>query len=209
MTTPSLDCIEAIETRRSVKHFDPIHRMTEEEFARLIALAKLAPSSFNMQNYRFVLVRDPELRKQIRAVAWDQAQVTDASLLVILCADLQAHAKDPQRYWAHAPQEVQDILVPALTPFYEGKPQLIRDEAMRSTGFAGMTLMLAAKGMGYDSCPMIGFDAAAVAKLIRLPADHVLSFMLAIGKQTKPVWPRGERLSDSEVVITDRFPSQA
>ena len=198
---------EAIKTRRSVKHFDPAHRMTDEETTRLIELAKLAPSSFNMQNYRFVLVRDPELRNQIRAAAWDQAQVTDASLLVILCADLTAHSNHPQRYWAHAPQEVQDILVPALTPFYDGKSTLIRDEAMRSTGFAGMTLMLAARDMGYDSCPMIGFDAEAVAKLINLPGDHVLSFMLAIGKQAKPVWPRGERLPDSEVVIHDRFSS--
>jgi nitroreductase len=198
---------DAIKTRRSVKHFDPAHRMTDDEIAQLIELAKLAPSSFNMQNYRFVLVRDPELRKQIRAVAWDQTQVTDASLLVILCADLTAHLNNPQRYWAHAPQEVQDILVPALTPFYDGKPTLIRDEAMRSTGFAGMTLMLAARDMGYDSCPMIGFDAEAVAKLIKLPGDHVLSFMLAIGKQAKPAWPRGERLPDNEVVIHDRFSS--
>lgn len=200
-----MTAIEAIETRRSVKHYDPTHRLTEAEIARLIELAKLAPSSFNMQNYRFVLVRDPELRKQIRAVAWDQAQVTDASLLVILCADLKAHLKNPPRYWSHAPKEVQDILVPALTPFYDGKPQLIRDEAMRSTGFAGMTLMLAARELGYDSCPMVGFDAAAVAKLIRLPADYALSFMIAIGKQAKPVWPRGERLPDSEVVIKDYF----
>ncbi len=207
MTHTNLTALEAIETRRSVKHFDPTHRMTEEETDRLITLAKLAPTSFNMQNYRFVIVNDPELRREIRAVAWDQAQVTDASLLVILCADLTAHANDPQRYWAHAPQEVQDILVPALTPFYEGKPTLIRDEAMRSTGFAGMTLMLAARGMGYDSCPMIGFDADAVARLIRLPEDHALSFILAIGKQAKPVWPRGERLPDGEVIIQDRFPT--
>jgi nitroreductase len=207
MTYTNLTAIEAIESRRSVKHFDPTHQMTAEETARLIALAKLAPTSFNMQNYRFVLVGDPELRRQIRAVAWDQAQITDASLLVILCADLTAHANNPQRYWAHAPQEVQDILVPALTPFYEGKPTLIRDEAMRSTGFAGMTLMLAARGMGYDSCPMIGFDADAVAKLICLPKDHALSFILAIGKQAKPVWPRGERLPDSEVIIQNRFPT--
>jgi nitroreductase len=206
MTDTNMTALEAIESRRSVKHFDPSHRMTEEEIDRLITLAKLAPTSFNMQNYRFVIVSDPELRSQIRAVAWDQAQITDASLLVILCADLTAHANDPQRYWAHAPQEVQDILVPALTPFYEGKPTLIRDEAMRSTGFAGMTLMLAARGMGYDSCPMVGFDAEAVAKLIQLPEDHALSFILAIGKQTKPVWPRGERLPNSEVVIQDRFP---
>lgn len=89
-----MTAIEAIETRRAVKHFDPTHRMTDEEIARLIELAKLAPSSFNMQNYRFVLVSDPELRKQIRAVAWDQAQVTDASLLVILCADLTALSDD-------------------------------------------------------------------------------------------------------------------
>lgn len=200
-----MTAIEAIESRRSVKLYDPNHRMTEAEVARLVQLAKLAPSSFNMQNYRFVLVRDPELRKQIRSVAWDQAQVTDASLLVILCADLSAHAKNPQRYWSHAPKEVQDILVPALTPFYEGKPQLIRDEAMRSTGLAGMTLMLAARGLGYDSCPMVGFEAEAVANLINLPADYALSFMIAIGKQAKPVWPRGERLPDSEVVIEDRF----
>jgi nitroreductase len=207
MTHTNLTALEAIESRRSVKHFNPSHRMTEEEIDRLIALAKLAPTSFNMQNYRFVLVRDPELLRQIRTVAWDQAQITDASLLVILCADLTAHVNNPQRYWAHAPQEVQDILVPALTPFYEGKPTLIRDEAMRSTGFAGMTLMLAARGMGYDSCPMIGFDAEVVAKLICLPEDHALSFILAIGKQAQPVWPRGERLPDSEVVIQNRFPS--
>ena len=206
MTQTNMNALETIESRRSVKHFDPTHRMTEEEIARLIQLAKLAPSSFNMQNYRFVMVSDPELRRQIRAVAWDQAQITDASLLVILCADLTAHVKNPKRYWAHAPQAVQDILVPALTPFYDGKPTLIRDEAMRSTGFAGMTLMLAARGMGYDSCPMVGFDAEAVAKLIRLPDDHALSFILAIGKQAKPVWPRGERLADSEVVIQNRFP---
>lgn len=208
MTHPSaltMTATETIETRRSVKHFDPTHQISEEEIARLIDLAKVAPTSFNMQNYRFVLVRDPELRKQIRAVAWDQSQVTDASLLIILCADLQAHLKNPQRYWAHAPQEVQDILVPALTPFYDGKPVLIRDEAMRSTGFAGMTLMLAARDLGYDSCPMIGFDAEAVSKLIRLPEDHALSFILAIGKPTKDVWPRGERLPDSEVIIKDRF----
>lgn len=202
-----MNTIEAIQSRRSVKHFDPAHKMPEADIARLVEVAKLAPSSFNMQNYRLLLVQDAELRKEIRAVAWNQAQVTDASLLVILCGDLNAHKKNPARYWSHAPKEVQDILVPALTPFYEGKPQLIRDEAMRSTGFAGMTLMLAARELGYDSCPMVGFDPVAVAKLVNLPADHAISYMLAIGKQTKPAWPRGERLPDSEVVIHDRFPA--
>jgi nitroreductase len=196
---------EAIDSRRSVKHYDPDHVMPEEDLKELIRLTKLAPSSFNMQNYRLVVVRDPALRQQIRAVAWDQAQVTDASVLFIMCADLTAHEADPKLYWGHAPQAVQDILGPALKPFYDGKPQLTRDEGIRSTALAGMTLMLAAKGMGYASCPMVGFDADAVAKLIRLPESHVLSFMIAVGKETTPAWDRGPRLPDDTVVIENHF----
>jgi nitroreductase len=102
-------------------------------------------------HWRFVVVRDPEIRKQIRAVAWDQAQVTDASLLIVLCGNLDAWKQDPQRYWRNAPQPVQEFLVSAIEQYYQGKPQVQRDEAMRSCGMAGQTLMLAAKAMGYDS----------------------------------------------------------
>ncbi len=69
-----------------------------------------------------------------------------------------------------------------MQPFYEGQDRLQRDEAMRSCGIAGQTIMLAAKDMGYDSCPMIGFDIEAVGKLIRLPEDHVIGFMITVGK---------------------------
>ena len=196
---------ETIEARRSVKHYDPDHVMPEEDLAELIRLTKLAPSSFNMQNYRILVVRDAEVRQQIRAAAWDQPQVTDASVLFILCADLTAHQENPSTYWAHAPQEVQDILGPMIQPFYEGKDTLIRDEAMRSSALAGMTLMLAAKDMGYDSCPMIGFDGEKVAELINLPQHYALSFMIPVGKQAKPGWERGDRLADDRVVAYDKF----
>jgi nitroreductase len=196
---------ETIEARRSVKHYDPDHVMPEEDLAELIRLTKLAPSSFNMQNYRILVVRDAEVRQQIRAAAWDQPQVTDASVLFILCADLTAHQENPSTYWAHAPQEVQDILGPMIQPFYEGKDTLIRDEAMRSSALAGMTLMLAAKDMGYDSCPMIGFDGEKVAELINLPQHYALSFMIPVGKQAQPGWERGDRLADDRVVAYDKF----
>jgi nitroreductase len=203
-----MNVIDALENRRSVKHFDANHFMTAEERQTLLRIARLSPSSFNMQNYRLVVVEDPGLRRQISAVAWDQAQVTDASLLVILCADVAAHAKNPERYWSHAPQPVQDFLVPALREFYKDKEQLARDEAIRSTALAGMSLMAAARGLGYESCPMVGFDPVAVSKLIQLPADHVISFMVAIGKGLGDPWPRGERLPESEVVFVNHFPSQ-
>lgn len=200
-----MNVANAIETRRAVKAFDSRHRMSEPERRELFRLAMLSPTAFNIQNWRFVVVEDAALRSDIRRVAWDQAQVTDASLLVILCADLKSWEKSPERYWRNADQPVRDFLLPAISQYYSGRDQVQRDEAMRSCGLAGMTLMLAAKEMGYDSCPMDGFDFKAVGELIRLPADHVISFMLAIGKPLKEAWPRGGQLDMDEAVIRNHF----
>ncbi len=203
-----METFEAIAQRRAIKQYDPEHQMSEQEVEQLLSSAMLSPTAFNIQNWRFVVVRDPELRRKIRAVAWDQAQVTDASLFIVLCADLQAWNKNPDRYWRNAPVPVRDFILPAIDSYYRGKYQVQRDEAMRSCGMAAQTLMLAAKSMGYDSCPMDGFDFDAVAKLINLPEDHVIAMFVAIGKGTGTPWPRGGKLPLTEVVIADRFASQ-
>lgn len=196
---------QAIETRRAVKQYDPNHSMTADEIRDLLSLAILSPTAFNLQNWRFVIVRDRELRRKIRATAWEQAQVTDASLLIVLCADLKAWEKQPQRYWRNAPREVQDYIVPAIDNYYRGKDQVQRDEAMRSCGIAAQTLMLAARDMGYDSCPMDGFDFDAVGELINLPEDHVIALFVVIGKATQPALPRGGQLPLQEVLVDDHF----
>jgi nitroreductase len=122
-----------------------------------------------------------------------------------MTADLKAWEKSPDRYWRDAPRDVAELLVNWLGPFYDGQEQLQRDEAMRSCGLAGQTIMLAAKAMGYDSCPMIGFDPVQVARLINLPEDHVIGFMIAVGKATKPAWPKPGQLALEEVIVHDRF----
>lgn len=196
---------DAIRQRRAVKTYDPAHTITPQEEDQLIDLAMQTPSSFNIQHWRIVRVSDPDLRRQIRAVGNDQAQMTDASLLYVLTADIKAWQKNPQRYFANAPQPVQDMLLPWMHAFYDGKEQLQRDEAMRSVGLIGQTLMLAAKAMGYDSCPMIGFDSDAVAKLINLPDDHVIGMMLAIGKGLKPANPKNGYVDKSDILVDNRF----
>lgn len=195
----------AIESRRSIKAYDAEHRMSDAEIERLLSLAILSPTAFNIQNWRFVVVQDPALRQEIRKVSWDQAQVTDASLLIVLTADLKAWEKQPERYWKDAPKPVQDFLVPAIGQYYGGREQVQRDEAMRSCGMAAMTIMLAAKEMGYDTCPMDGFDFDAVARLLNLPADHTPAMFVAVGKGIREAWPRGGQLALEEVVIHDRF----
>lgn len=202
-----METFDAIYGRRAVKHFDPAHRISDADVEKLLEAALQSPTSFNIQHWRFVVVRDSELRKEIRAVGNDQAQMTDASLLVVMTADVLAWMKAPARYWKNAPKEVADLLVNWIAPFHEGKDQLQRDEAQRSIGMAMQTLMVAARAMGYESCPMIGFDHEAVAQLINLPEDHCMGPMVAIGKGTKDPWPKPGQLPRDEVVITDRFPA--
>lgn len=199
-----MDTFEAIKQRRAVKYFDSGHKMTEEEVNKLMSCVILSPTSFNIQNWRFVIVQDQQLRKEIRKAAWNQAQVTDASLLFVLCADKNAW-KNSQRYWVTAPEDVRNFLVSAIEGFYKNQEQRQHDETMRSCGIAAQTLMLAAKSMGYDSCPMVGFDFNKVAELINLPDDHVIAMFVVVGRGIKEARPRGGQLPLKEVLIYDRF----
>lgn len=195
----------AITNRRSVKAYDSSHKMTEAEIEQLMSLAILSPTAFNIQHWRFVLVTDPVLRQQIRAVSWNQAQVEEASLLIVLTADLKAWEKQPERYWRNAPKAVQDYLVPGIGQYYQGNELAQRDEGMRSCGIAAMTIMLAAKEMGYDTCPMDGFDFHAVSKLLNLPDDHVPAMFVVVGKALEEARPRSGQLDINEVVIYNKF----
>ncbi|MEO0434711.1 MAG: nitroreductase family protein [Cyanobacteria bacterium J06656_5] len=201
-----MNAIEAIYKRRSVKAYDPEHRLSKEEEQKLFEAMIQAPTSFNIQHWRFVILRDPELRAKIRKeLGNDQAQMTDASLLVLFTADMKAWQKSPERYWANAPKEVAELLVGWMGPFHEGREWLQRDEAQRSIGMAMQTLMLAAQELGYQSCPMIGFEIEKVAELIKLPADHVIGPMVAIGKGIKEPWPKPGQVPLEELVFENSF----
>lgn len=200
-----MNTFDAIRERRAVKNFDPSHEFSKQETEQLLDLAMQAPSSFNIQHWRLVNVTDKALRVKLREAAHDQAQVTEGSLLFVVTVDTKAWEKDPARYWVNAPKEAQDILVPWISPFYAGKEQLQRDEAMRSAGIMLQTMMLSAKAMGYDSCPMVGFDFDKVAELIHLPKDYAIAAMLVIGKGIKPAWPKPGFIPKSEMLIENHF----
>jgi len=196
---------DAIASRRSIKWYDPEHQMPAETFSRLMEQAILSPTAFNQQNWRIVRITDPGQRKAMREAAWDQAQAEEASELLILCFDTNAWKDRPERYWQNAPKEVQDYLIPALHNYYDGKPDIQNDEGMRSCGLIGMSIMLMAKELGYDSCPMDGFDYEAVGKLINLPEHYRIAFMIAIGKGIKEPWPRPGQLPLDDILTENAF----
>jgi nitroreductase len=191
----------AVAARHSVESFDSGQRISEEEVRSLIEHALLTPSAFNLQHWRIVRVADVDTRRKIRELSYHQPQMTDASLLLVLCMDLKAWEKEPERYWANVPAEVRAAIVPNIGRYYGGHSERERDEAMRSCGMVAMNLMLVAQEMGYDSCPMGGFDHQGVARLIHLPEDHLIGMILVIGREKSG----GERVRPVRLPLREVF----
>ncbi|WP_122049686.1 nitroreductase family protein [Asaia bogorensis] len=199
------DILTAIAERRATKRFEPDVTIPEHELRAILDAGRHAPTAFNIQHWRFVVVSDPALRKEIRAVSWNQPQVEEASALIVLCADFKAWEKNPARYWAEAPEKMQATYEGMIQKFYSGNEQMQRDEGIRSCGMAAYALMLAAAAHGYQSCPMDGFDFKAVGELINLPKDHEVVMFVAIGKKAGDYPPHGGHLPLEETIINNRF----
>ena len=199
-----MNLLDAIRTRRSVKHFDPNHEISDDELRQLMEYVALTPSSFNTQNWHFVAVRNKDTKEIICAAAWGQAQVKDAALVVVLCGRLDLGA-GKERYLRKAPDDVKKNLGGMIDQFYDNNPSLSRDEACRSVGLAGMNMMLMSREMGYESCPLIGFDPKKVAEILSIPEDHPPLMMVTIGKGLEPARPRMGLFDLEEFVSTESF----
>lgn len=195
---------DAIKNRRSVNVFDPSHQISKAEVHELIEAANLSPSAFNAQHWRFVWLQDKDLLEQAKVAAWYQPQVTDASLVLLVCLDIKAWQKDPQRYWVNAPADVAKSMIDNSQQIYADNPQLQRDEGMRSASMASMALMLRAQEMGLDSCAM-ACDEQKMAELVKLPDDHAICMLLAIGKRLDTPFPRPGLVSVDDVLLKNGF----
>ena len=200
-----MDVFEAVSSRRSVKRFDPSRPVTPEQAGKLMDLALFSPTSYNQQNWRFVTVTGAEKRRMLSEASYGQPQPREAPLVVVLAADLLAWRRSPERYWKNHGPERQARVARALRDEYASDPAAAREEAFRSCGIAAQTIMLAARQMGLDSCPMKGFEHDRVARIVGLPPDHMVVMMIAVGSAAEPAPPRGGQLPRSEVVFEEDF----
>jgi nitroreductase len=200
-----MDTFDAIKTRRAIKKFDSTYKISPEDIKTLQELTILSPTSYNHQNWRFVYVTDQMVKDKISKAARDQAQPKDGSLVIVLCGNLNAWKEEPLRYWRNNTPEKQELVKNSLIRKYENSPENRRDEAMRSCGFAAQTIMLAARQMGLDSCPMVGFEYDELANVIQLPKDHMIVMIVVVGKRAEDAAERGGQLSLDEVFFENHF----
>lgn len=190
--------------RRSIRGYDPGKSIDDSELKALFDEVLLSPSSFNLQHWSFVVVRAPENRKALRAVAMGQQQVENCAAVVVVCGNLNAH-EDVDTIYAKAPEAARQRVSGIATGIYGQSEQMRRDEAIRGSSLAAMSLMYSAKAHGFDTGPMIGFDAAKVAELLKLPSNLIPTMMIVMGRGNEQPMPRGYRHPTSRVVKLETF----
>lgn len=197
-----------VNERRSVKKYDTNHEITDDTLKSIFAQVILTPSSFNLQHWHFVVVRDPERKQSLRKCAMNQAQVEEASACIVVVGRLDGY-KRAAEIFAEAPSEIREQMVPMIEGFYKDNPKLQRDEAIRSCSLAAMSLMYAACDHGYATGPMIGFDPEAVSNEIELGENEFPVMLVVIGKQIGEMRPRAMRFDVSQVATFDRIDGPA
>jgi len=189
--TQALTVPEAIAHRSSIRQFEA-GSLTDAEVHELLGLAIQAPSAFNFQPWRFVAVRDPAVKAQLRGAAFGQAQVEGAQLLVVLYTDM-----------ADALAHLDEIVHPGLPPEQREptKQRLAASFASKSAEEAEAWgaeqsyialgyLLLAAESLGYGTSPMLGFNPAQVKEILGLPATSRVPALIAIGRPAAPGFSR-------------------
>lgn len=190
--------IETIEQRRTTVLFDTARDISDEQVSELVRLATRAPTAFNLQNWRFIAVRTAEAKARLRAVAWDQAKITEAPVTFIVCGQLADEHTLPDRLRPSVeaglmPAQMVDGWVAGAASLYAGQPWRQRDEAVRSAAFGATTLFYAAHSMGLGSGPMIGFDPEAVSREFDLAENEIPVLLVAVGYGTSANWPQKPR----------------
>lgn len=176
---------EIVQQRYATKKFDG-RKLPEEKVKRLLHLIRHAPSSYNLQPWKIIIVTEKKLKEKLLPAAWHQPQITSSSHLLVFCANkniLDHIDKLEQQMLQHgADKEKMRGSLQMMRDFEKGLTEEQKlSWAQRQTYLALGNAVNGAKSLGFDSCPMEGFDPKAYAELLQLPQNLVPSALCAIG----------------------------
>ena len=210
MTKNKKTLSQAIEERRATPSFDgtPI---PPEDLKQILEAGLSAPSGYNMQPWRFVVVQSPEQKKRLRAASYNQAKVEEASAVIVACGDADGWRKDldlmlqlgrqggmPESYAAQARSSVPNYLSSFTS-------EQMRAWLNKQVMLAFSHMLLMAEVMGYDTAPMEGFEQDKVHEVLRLPLSYWVVALLAVGHMNGTDKFHGGRFEMSHTVFGEEF----
>jgi nitroreductase len=200
---------EVIKERHSVRKYDPTYKISEEEIKDMLKEATQAPSSSNLQPWRFIVIQDQETKKELRAIANNQEQVETASAVIAVLGDKEMYKSVEKVYRSAYEAGLMDEanmnrLIEGTNKTYPLAPvETLKNIASYDAGLVSMQLMLIAKDRGYDTVPMGGFDKDKFVKMFNV-AGHLFPIVLiSVGKAAAPAFT-STRLPLEDVLIDYR-----
>jgi nitroreductase len=201
---------DAIRERRSTPSFDgsPI---PAEDIRTILEAGIAAPSGYNVQPWRFVVVQSPEQKKKLRAACYNQAKVEEASVVIVCCGDVDSWRRDAddivrmgleggmsEGYAAQLKSYVESFLLSLNADQMHGWLN-------KQVTYAAAYMQLTAEVMGYDTAAMEGFEQNEVKEALRLPLSYWVVSLLAIGRLKGPDKYDGGRFDLNHVTFAEEF----
>ena len=205
---------EALSWRYAVKRFDPARKIAPEDWELLKKSLLLAPSSYGLQQWKFIVVENPAVREQLKAVSWNQSQVTDASHYVVLAYREEITREYVDRHIRRI-AEVRGVTEESLAGFrknmitnlVEGGQGLQIDAWCARQAYIAMGfLMETAALLGIDTCPMEGLEPEAYDRILGLEGTGYLTAgTVALGYRHAEDWlqhAKKVRFEESDIFVT-------
>ncbi|MGE7911239.1 nitroreductase family protein [Lysinibacillus xylanilyticus] len=180
--------------RKSVRKYNANTTISRETIMQLLEDATSSPSSSNMQPWRFIVIDDKEIQKNINIFSFNQEQIETASAIIAVIGDTEMYLNAEEIYsknveLGYMPEEIASKLAQDSLAMYGAIPkESLLNIVHFDAGLISMQIMLLAKEMGYDTVPMGGFDKSKFAEYMELPSNEVPILLLAIGEAAGPAY---------------------
>ena len=181
-----------MDERKSVRKYEPSVTIPRETIQHILEQATSAPSSSNLQPWRFLVIDDQEQKKELRIAGFNQAQIETSSAIIAVLGDneMYKNAKqinDLNVELGYMPRDIADMMISNSESAYSNFSDIERTNiAHLDVGLISMQIVLLAKDKGYETVIMGGFDKVAFAKKYELPANELPMVLIAIGKAAAP-----------------------
>lgn len=211
-----MNVIDAMQRRRATKFFEPEGlNLSREEIENLIEGATLAPSEYNLQPWRFIIVKDKERKEVLYQCACRQEKIRECAAVIIVMGDLQGYETarivvSDQAEKGLVPKEKVDEITKMIISNYENNEKAQEMLAIRNASLIAMAIMLLAIERGIATCPMGGFDESALRKAFHIPKRYKPILLIALGmpstSQDRKQPTRGIRIPVKEIVWHEDIP---
>ena len=196
-----MDVLDAVKERRSFTFFEAGRTIPDNTLQELIELANLAPSSFNLQPWRVVVVQEPERKRVLRKYALDQSKIEEASAVLIIIADpdVEVNLNNMLDSWeelGYTKKATRATITDMVRRRYGSEGSCERKIfAAKNAALFAMSIMVVARGLGLETHAIDGFDETPMKKAFAIPDDELVPMLIAVGypKRDALLLPRAFR----------------